>query len=126
MDNEEKTYPTIMVANVAHRIMADQVLAWYGEENIEKIAPSNEVFIIVYFKDGSTQLFFCGMYQPELMEKDRDRKNRIDSYYRHFLINSDEDNNIKDDIEEIKKDDMSYHDEEDPEKSIVKRAGRRK
>lgn len=90
---EEKTYPTVIVANAAQRIMADQVIAWYGPENIEKVVPSNEIFIEVHFKNGTVRSFFCGMYMPELMErdKDRDRDGRLDAYYRRFFLHGDTD-----------------------------------
>ena len=68
----EKSYPTVIVANAAQRIMADQEIAWYEPENIERIVPSNEIFVEAHFKDGSVKMFFCGMYMPELMERDKD------------------------------------------------------
>lgn len=89
----EKSYPTVIVANAAQRIMADQVIAWYGPENIERIVPSNEIFVEAHFKDGSVKMFYCGMYMPELMErdKDRDRDRRLDAYYKHFFLQEDTD-----------------------------------
>ncbi len=83
---DTKSYPSVTVANAAQRIMADQIIARFGAENIERITPSNEIFIMVYFKDGRVESYYCGMYMPELLDRDENREKRMEAYYRKFFL----------------------------------------
>ena len=106
---QENSYPSVMVANAAQRIMADQIIARFGAENIERIAPSNEIFIMVYFRDGRVESYYCGMYMPELLDRDESRNKRIEGYCRKFFVWDEEDK---------KEDAMKRSEKEDPKKCL--------
>ena len=125
---EEKTYPTVIVANAAQRIMADQVIAWYGPENIERIVPSNELFVEAHFKDGSVKMFFCGMYMPELMKKDEDREHdkRMRAYYRRFFLYDADDKRQPEEQDVLKEEEKEEEEQiEEPEMERYRSRSRR-
>ncbi len=113
---DTKSYPSVIVANAAQRIMADQIIARFGAENIEKIAPSNEIFITVYFKDGRVESYYCGMYMPELLDRDKDetRDKRIEEYCRRFFL-LDEENKKETAEEKSVMEEQKKEQDKDPE-----------
>lgn len=79
----QKSRPLIVYANAAQHLRAMEILAWYGEDKIEKIVPGNEIFIEVHFKDGRVELFYCGMYNVE-KDENKDREKILTAYWEHI------------------------------------------